>query len=934
MELSVVLVNWNTRDLTLGCLRSVRRHLGVEPAEVLVVDNGSVDGSVEAIRRDFPLVRILRNSVNRGYAAAVNRALRLARGPFVLLLNTDAELHEGTVAAMARWLRENPRAAAAGPQLVSKDGVPEHSFVHLPSLATELLHKDLLRWIWPERFPSKRGKHTGPVEVPSLVGACMLVRKETLDEIGYLDERYFVFLEETDWCRRARENGWKIWFLPHCRATHLKGRSKQLEKVRARVEYQRSILKYFRKWHGSTAYALLRLLRPVRVLGEILGWTAAAALTLGQSPSALGRLSAALYELLWHLAGCRRKMGLTENALPVGKLGGLLTHYRLEETSAYRRWLRQDVLEDGLLIEFLENVLRCRSLLGAFEKAGAKPLKAYRIKSSYLLDLPFLPRGCDPNVRAGKTRRFLIKYYRSAIEEWRFLRGDDLGSWSERLGGFFRLAGRWRYLLRSKARKESEAQVVAYQKGVPTILPLAVADRKRFGLAAGSFVIFDWEGQSQSMDELVRAAVASRSTSQGARGFSRLRKIALAYGRFARFVHDAGVLQDDFDPNNVLVRFEGDKPLFRLIDFERVDPSRFLRAEDRAWSLAKAARRTRGVPEALRRAFLSGYFEGTDSSGALWAWHENEIGSRRSFLGLLEEARLHLVVRDACRMRRNSTTVNRNFASCRFGPWRGYLRRRFPFGGAPLLSPADLKALRAQIDDVQNATLGERAMKWVIGGSRVTVVVVPSERLRGWRRLNMLWHLGVPGIFPLAGLIKGGLLTRGQELLVYARSRAIEEVRPDKTVFWSPEEPTWQGRMKRLSNQELFDWGHVVGMLQLAGFQLSEVEANGWALMREEGRNRVTLARPEKISWRLPSWAIRFPSASPSFSIPRDIPCWLVTSAEEPRDDFETLLLALGLAWGWTQEKTLVFRRGYQRALAGQARILDGVAWGVSEKSR
>ncbi len=318
-DISVVIVTWNTREMTLGCIGALKAGLGRLSAEVFVVDNGSSDGTAEAVAREFPDARVIANEYNLGFAAANNQAMRLARGRFVLLLNSDATVESNTLTALAGFLDANPKAGAAGAQLVSRDGKRENCASVFPSLATELLNKSLLRAFNPARYGAGRTQGDAPVEVESLVGACMMVRRETIDEVGMLDEGFFFFLEETDWCLRMREAGRGVWLVPAARAVHLKGKSKSGFRARAKAEYLRSLYRYFGKHRGAGARALLRGGKAARLFLSCAALGAANVLTLGCVEKLRARFATCAALLGWHIALCPRGYGLPGKRPDVGE---------------------------------------------------------------------------------------------------------------------------------------------------------------------------------------------------------------------------------------------------------------------------------------------------------------------------------------------------------------------------------------------------------------------------------------------------------------------------------------------------------------------------------------------------------------------------------------------------------------------------------------
>lgn len=303
--ISVIVVTFNGRDLTPACLESI-----APAAETIVVDNGSSDGSADEIASRFPKATLIRNAVNRGFAAAVNQALAVARGRYVCLLNNDARLSPEALSILAAHLDAHPGVGVVAPQLLHEDGRRQHSFDNFPSFATVFLNKSLLRLLAPGRFPSKKQEHAGPLDVESVIGACMMVRRELVDRIGGLDESFFLFLEETDWCLRARRAGARVVFVPAATVVHLQGRTRDRVRFRARIEYTRSLFTFLRK-NRPVAGVLTRLLFPAKNLIELVFQT----LTLFV-PGVLRRWAETGAVLAWQLCGGPRGWGLSAASEP------------------------------------------------------------------------------------------------------------------------------------------------------------------------------------------------------------------------------------------------------------------------------------------------------------------------------------------------------------------------------------------------------------------------------------------------------------------------------------------------------------------------------------------------------------------------------------------------------------------------------------------
>ncbi len=296
---AAVIVNYNGGAMLSDCVRSCLRE-GIPPAQIVVVDNGSRDGSIEDLGKQITGLKLIRNPCNAGFARAVNQGIRQTASEFVLLLNNDAQLESGALAAFSAAFDERPRLAIAAGHLHSPNGRLQSAFAPLPSVAEELLPLPLLRLLAPNRFRRKT-LETQPIAVESVFGACLCVRAAILPSLGLLDEDYFFFFEEIEWCQRARRMGLEVWFLPSARATHAGGATANRFRGPARVEYQRSKLTFFRKTGNPAAYLVVSTFLVVRTLVNALACAVACAATLFLNRRL--RLKAATYGYLffWHL---------------------------------------------------------------------------------------------------------------------------------------------------------------------------------------------------------------------------------------------------------------------------------------------------------------------------------------------------------------------------------------------------------------------------------------------------------------------------------------------------------------------------------------------------------------------------------------------------------------------------------------------------------
>jgi len=312
MDVSIIVVNWNTKELLLACLKSIYGTTTGLDIEVIVVDNGSHDGSSQAIKENFPQAKLIQNFENKGFAKANNQALSIALGHYILLLNSDALLTDGSLKNLINFMDKTPVAGIAACQYINSDGSKQNSFDNFPTLTTELLNKTLLKTLFPKKYPSKKKEYYVPMEVESVIGACMLVRKEAITQVGMLDEDYFFFMEETDWCFRMHKAGWKVYHLPEIKVYHLQGQSKEKDPSKAWIEYYRSSYIFFKKHRSIFYYFTLRILRVFKLIINLslvlLGFIA----TLGLDRGLKRRLHIYRDLLLWHLKWCPASTGLRE----------------------------------------------------------------------------------------------------------------------------------------------------------------------------------------------------------------------------------------------------------------------------------------------------------------------------------------------------------------------------------------------------------------------------------------------------------------------------------------------------------------------------------------------------------------------------------------------------------------------------------------------
>lgn len=255
MDLSVVVVSWNTRALLSKCLTTLKSELdSLGPnfqSEVFLIDNNSADGSAEMAAAEHPWVNLTANKENLGFARANNQAFRVAKGRLVLLLNPDTEVQPGAIAVLIDFIDSHPDAAIVAPQLLNSDGSVQRSCREFPTFMGMVYELIGLSKMFPDNQTFGRYKmldfnHDTERQVDQPEGACLLVRRSVMDKVGLLDEGFFMLFEEVDWCYRIIEAGYQIWFTPRAQVIHHYGQSIKQVKVRMILSSHRGL---YRFWH-------------------------------------------------------------------------------------------------------------------------------------------------------------------------------------------------------------------------------------------------------------------------------------------------------------------------------------------------------------------------------------------------------------------------------------------------------------------------------------------------------------------------------------------------------------------------------------------------------------------------------------------------------------------------------------------------------------
>jgi len=261
-RLSVIIVNRNTCDVLRACLRSLEPPLASGDVEVIVVDNGSADGSPQMVAAEFPAVTLIALPENRGFAVANNIGMRAARGRYFLILNSDTEILADALERICDYLDANPDVGALGPQLLNTDRTLQYSCRRFPSFRTALFHRySIMTKLFPRnRFSSQYLMtdvgHDHTMDVDWVSGAALVVRREVFEQSGGFDEGFFMYAEDVDWCYRIKQAGWRIVYLPEAQILHHIGKSTRLVPYAMIYQRHRSMWRFYRK-HYSRGIVLV-----------------------------------------------------------------------------------------------------------------------------------------------------------------------------------------------------------------------------------------------------------------------------------------------------------------------------------------------------------------------------------------------------------------------------------------------------------------------------------------------------------------------------------------------------------------------------------------------------------------------------------------------------------------------------------------------------
>lgn len=284
LDVSIIIVNWNTRDILSGCLRSIYEQINGLDFEVIVIDNASSDGSAEMIKKEFSQVVLLENSHNRGFAAANNQGMAIAKSRYVLLLNSDTIVLDSAIAKTVSFADSHPEAAVVGCRILNPDRTLQPTCFMFPSILNMLLSTSYLYKLFPKSGFFGREQMTwwdrnDTREVDVVTGCFMLVQREAIEQVGLMDECFFVYGEETDWCYRFKRAGWKIVFTPDAQIIHFGGGSSKQKQSEMILQLRQSILLFMKKHKSFSTHVLACLLVALFFFLRVPYWLAKALFT-------------------------------------------------------------------------------------------------------------------------------------------------------------------------------------------------------------------------------------------------------------------------------------------------------------------------------------------------------------------------------------------------------------------------------------------------------------------------------------------------------------------------------------------------------------------------------------------------------------------------------------------------------------------------------
>lgn len=311
MDVSIIIVAWNVRELLYNCLKSVYNETKGVSFEVIYVDNASKDGTLEMVRKEFLKVKIIENEENEGFIKANNQGIKIAKGRYVLLLNSDTVVLDNAIAKTVIFADEHPEAAVVGCRVLNPDRTLQRNCFMYPSILNMFLAATYLYKIFPKsKFFGKEEMtwwdFKGVREVETVCGCFSLVRKEAIEQIGLMDEKYFVYGDDPDWCYRFKKNGWKIMFTPAPKIIHCGGQTTRQMTRAFRLQLHGSELIFMKLHRNKLAFSLARLLAALFFFLRVPYWLVRAILHKNERKESIQTVGTYLIGGFYCLAGWKK----------------------------------------------------------------------------------------------------------------------------------------------------------------------------------------------------------------------------------------------------------------------------------------------------------------------------------------------------------------------------------------------------------------------------------------------------------------------------------------------------------------------------------------------------------------------------------------------------------------------------------------------------
>ena len=324
VDLSFIVVSWNAKQFLIECLKSIEKEVSGFKHEIIVVDNGSSDGSVEILKENFLGVSLICNGMNLGFAKANNIGIQKCQGKYICLINSDVTLLEGCLHTMVRFMDMHPSIGILGPRILNSDFTKQNSCKYFPTLVNEFFRAIAMDTIFiGTRFNTVFKPHSSPdviKKVDVLSGCFWMVRKEAFIQVGLFDERFFIYAEDKDLCKRFKDRGWQVVYNPDAQVIHYGGASSANAPIRFYIELQRANLKYWEKHFNRRGKYLYSVIMFLYHVNRVLGYRLAQALRGANKESYNLKIERSIASLRWLFSreeeiSCYGVSGFPDNAV-------------------------------------------------------------------------------------------------------------------------------------------------------------------------------------------------------------------------------------------------------------------------------------------------------------------------------------------------------------------------------------------------------------------------------------------------------------------------------------------------------------------------------------------------------------------------------------------------------------------------------------------